>query len=90
MDIKELLKEIASQKNVILVFQNIQKLDIAKMILNDMGVKNIGFIKEDQTINEEMFTDFLNKGQFTENEFLFVCKYLSHLDKGYGTLDLNN
>lgn len=90
MDIKELLKEIASQKNVILVFQNIQKLDIAKMILNDMGVKNIGFIKEDQTINEEMFTDFLNKGQFTENEFLFVCKYLSHLDKWYGTLDLNN
>ena len=90
MDIKELLKEIASQKNVILVFQNIQKLDIAKMILNDMWVKNIGFIKEDQTINEEMFTDFLNKGQFTENEFLFVCKYLSHLDKWYGTLDLNN
>lgn len=90
MDIKELLKEIASQKNVILVFQNIQKLDIAKIILNDMGVKNIGFIKEDQTINEEMFTDFLNKGQFTENEFLFICKYLSHLDKGYGTLDLNN
>ncbi|MCX6822676.1 MAG: 3'-5' exonuclease [candidate division SR1 bacterium] len=90
MDIKVLLKEIASQKNVILVFQNIQKLDIAKMILAEMGVKNIGFIKEDQTINEEMFADFLNKGQFTETEFLFVCKYLSHLDKGYGTLDLNN
>ncbi|MEI7563515.1 MAG: hypothetical protein WCJ39_07995 [bacterium] len=41
MDIKQLLKEIASQKNVILVFQNIQKLDIAKMILAEMGVKNI-------------------------------------------------
>ena len=90
MGIKELLKEIASQKNVILVFQNIQKLDIAKMILAEIGVKNIWFIKEDQTINEEMFTDFLNKGQFTETEFLFICKYLSHLDKGYGTLDLNN
>ncbi len=88
--IKETLTSIASQKNVILAFQNIQKLDIAKMVLNDIGIKNIWFIKEDQSINEEMFTNFLNKGRFTEDECLFVCKYLSHLDKGYGTLDLNN
>ena len=62
-----------------MVFQNIQKLDIAKKILNDMGIKNIGFIKEEQTINESMFKDFLNKAHFNEDEFLFIAKYLSQL-----------
>ena len=34
--IKKILTDIATNKNVIVVFQNIQKLDIAKSILNDM------------------------------------------------------
>jgi len=87
--IKAILKHLASNKECILVFQNIQKLDIAKKILNDMGIKNIGFIKEEQTINESMFKDFLNKAHFNEDEFLFIAKYLSQLQKGYGMLDLN-
>ena len=90
IDIKDFIKQLAGNKNCILAFQNIQKLDIAKKILNDAGIKNIGFVKEDQTISEEIFKSFLNKGTFTEEEFLFICKYLSHLQKGYGTLDLNN
>ena len=87
--IKAILSHLASNKECILVFQNIQKLDIAKKILNDIGIKNIGFIKEEQTINETMFRDFLNKGHFNEDEFLFIAKYLSQLQKGYGMLDLN-
>ena len=59
--IKEFLKSLAENKNIILAFQNIQKLDIAKAVLNDMGIKNIGFTKEDQTINQETFEKFLNK-----------------------------
>lgn len=59
--IKELLKALAVNKNIILAFQNIQKLDIAKAVLNEIGIKNIGFTKEEQTINQELFEKFLNK-----------------------------
>ena len=61
ISIKDLLTALAENKNIILAFQNIQKLDIAKSVLNDMGIKNIGFTKEDQTINQETFQRFLNK-----------------------------
>lgn len=88
--IKELLNGLAQNKNVILAFQNIQKLDIAKTVLNDMGIKNIGFLKEDQTINQEQFEKFLNKGVFIQEEMFFVIKYLSHLKKGLGVLHFNS
>jgi hypothetical protein len=80
-NIKQLLSALAENKNVILAFQNIQKLDIAKTVLNDMGVKNIGFTKEEQTINQEAFQKFLNKGIFIQEEMFFVIKYISHLKK---------
>ncbi len=79
--IKELLTALAANKNIILTFQNIQKLDIAKTVLNDLGIKNIGFTKEEQTINQETFQKFLNKGTFSQEECMFVIKYLSHLKK---------
>ncbi len=59
--IKELLTNLAANKNIIIAFQNIQKLDIAKTILNELGIKNIGFTKEDQTINPEAFQRWINK-----------------------------
>ncbi|HMS90910.1 MAG TPA: 3'-5' exonuclease [Candidatus Absconditabacterales bacterium] len=90
ISIKDLLTALAENKNIILAFQNIQKLDIAKAILNDMGIKNIGFTKEDQTINQEAFQRFLNKGIFSQEECFFIIKYLSHLKKGLGILNLNN
>lgn len=89
ISIKQLLTTLAANKNVILAFQNIQKLDIAKAVLNDMGVRNIGFTKEEQTINQELFEKFLNKGNFIQEECLFIIKYLSHLKKGLGVLNLN-
>ncbi len=90
ISIKDLLTALAENKNIILAFQNIQKLDIAKAILNDMGIKNIGFTKEDQTINQEAFQRFLNKGIFSQEECFFIIKYLSHLKKWLGILNLNN
>jgi len=89
-DIRSVIQALVANKNVILTFSNIQKLDIAKSILNDMGIKNLGFIKEEQTINYEKFSEFLNKWTFDEEEILFVLKYVSHLFQGYGILDLNN
>jgi hypothetical protein len=88
--IKDFLLGLLSQKHLILCFSNLQKLEIAKEILHQLGMKNIGFIKEDQTINPKRFEQFLNKKVFSHEEVLFVIKYLSHLYRGYGTLDLNN
>jgi len=88
--IKNLLTSLAENKNIILAFQNIQKLDIVKLVLNDMGIKNIGFTKEDQTINQETFQNFLNKWIFSPEECLFVIKYLSHLKRWLGVLQLNS
>lgn len=90
IDIKQLLSALAENKNLILAFQNIQKLDIAKTVLNDMGVKNIGFTKEEQTINQKSFQKFLNKWSFIQEEMFFVIKYLSHLKKWLGLLNLNS
>lgn len=90
VDIKNFLHGLMSQKNVILSFSNLQKLEIAKEILHQLWMKNLWFIREDQTINEQRFQEFLNKKVFSHEEVLFVIKYLSHLYSGYGTLDLNN
>lgn len=88
--IKDFLTGLAANKNIILAFQNIQKLDIAKAVLNEIGIKNIGFTKEDQMINQETFQKFLNKGIFNQDECFFIIKYLSHLKRGLGVLQLNN
>ena len=88
--IKDMLTALAANKNVILAFQNIQKLDIAKAVLNDIGIKNIGFTKEDQMINQDTFQKFVNKGSFSDEECMFVIKYVSHLKRWLGVLQLNS
>lgn len=87
---KELLLSLLSNKKTILVFSTKPKLDIAKNILNEMGIKNIGFAREEQTISQELFTRFLNKHSFNQQELYFIIKYCSHLYLGYGILDLNS
>lgn len=79
--IKDILTALAANKNVIFAFQNIQKLDIAKAVLNDIGIKNIGFTKEDQMINQDTFQKFVNKGTFSDEECMFIIKYVSHLKR---------
>lgn len=88
--IKELLTTLATNKNIILAFNNIQKLDIAKGILHNLGIKNIGFTKEEQSIHAETFEKFLNKKEYIQEECFFIIKYLSHLKKGLGVLHLNS
>lgn len=88
--LKKLITRLAPNKNIVLTFANKQKLDIVKNILNDLWIKNIWFAKEEQTINSAIFKSFLNKKTFTEKEVNFILKYLSHVEKWYGVLDLNN
>lgn len=88
-NLKTFLERVAPNKNIILAFSNLQKLNIAKSMLNAMGIKNLGFLKDDQMIDYQKFESFLNKTTFTNEEILFICKYYSHLEQGLGLLDLN-
>ncbi len=86
---KEFLLSLVSRKKSLLVFSSKPKLDIAKNLLIENGIKNIGFAKEEQAISEELFSQFLNKPSFNQSELYFLLKYCSHLYQGYGILDLN-
>jgi hypothetical protein len=79
LDFKALLTSLLFNKKIILVFSTKPKLDIAKNILFEMGVKNIGFAREEQTISTEKFQQFLNKASFNSFELYFILKYCSHL-----------
>ncbi len=86
----ELLKKLATSKQqIILAFSHKQKLDIAKRYLQSIGVKNVGFIRWDQTFNANVFDKFLNKKVFSEDEIWFIIKYVSHVYAWMGFLDLN-
>lgn len=88
-NLKGFLERCIGNKNIILAFSNNQKLDIAKNLLNDMWIKNIWFLKDDQVIDYDKFTHFLQKKSYTDGEVNFILKYYSHLDQWYGMLDLN-
>lgn len=89
LNLKSFLERIIPNKKIILAFSNLQKLNIAKSMLNSMGIKNLGFLKDDQMIDYQKFENFLNKSTYTNEEVMFICKYYSHLEQGLGLLDLN-
>jgi len=86
---KETLRRLLWSKQVIFAFSHKQKLDMAKKTLQELWVKNIGFARWEQIINSKVFFLFLNKWNFSENEVYFVLKYVSHVYKKNGFLDLN-
>ena len=87
---KSFLQSLLANKKILLVFSSKPKLDIAKNILNDMGIKNIWFAREEQTISPKLFQTFLNKSYFCDFEILFLIKYCVHLFYWYWVLDLNS
>ncbi len=90
ISLKSLLSSLSSNKKVIFAFSNKSKLDIAKNMLSDLWVKNLWFVKEEQTLNSERLQEFANKWSFTENEFYFLIKYFSHANQWLWVLDLNS
>lgn len=90
INLKTFLERIIPNKNIILAFSNLQKLNIAKAMLNNMWIKNLWFLKDDQMMDYQKFENFLNKKSFTNEEISFICKYYSHLEQGLGLLDLNS
>jgi len=90
VDINTIIATIVwSNKDVILSFASVAKLNIVKNILNDMWMKNIGFVRGNLIINKARFKTFLNKENFSDNELLFIFKYMSHLRHKMSILDLN-
>ena len=89
LNLKALLSSLATNKQIVFAFSSKSKLDIAKNILADLGIKNIGFVKEEQMLNHEKLSAFMNKGVFSENEVFFLLKYFSHAEQGLGILELN-
>jgi len=89
-EFKNLLKKLTTSKNIILAFSSRQKLDIAKHYFQEIGLKNLGFAREEQTINNIVLQSFLQKKTFNEKEIIFLLKYYSHIEKNIWFLDLNN
>lgn len=90
LEFKKLLSTLATNRKTIFAFSNRSKLDIAKNMLNELWIKNLGFVKEEQTLNGGALQAFVNKGHFEESELFFLLKYFSHLGQGLGVLDLNS
>lgn len=82
-------KLVSWNKKLILSFSSIPKLNIVKNMLYDLGIRNIGFARGQQIFDKTKFKSFLNKETFSDNEFMFLCKYLSHHQSKLSLLDLN-
>lgn len=90
VELRQLIKWlVSSNKDLILSFSSVSKLNIVKNLLNDLWLKNIWFARWYNTIDQMKFSRFLNKNNFSDNEFLFIVKYLSHLLNDWSVLDLN-
>ena len=90
VDLSQLVMSLVSwNKDIIMSFASVAKLNIVKNILNDAWIKNIGFAKWYTTIDQTKFSRFLNKDTFSDNEFLFMIKYFSILMNEWSVLELN-
>ena len=90
VDLSQLVMSLVSgNKDIIMSFASVAKLNIVKNILNDAWIKNIGFAKWYATINQTKFSRFLNKDTFSDNEFLFIVKYFSILMNDWSVIELN-
>jgi len=90
VDLSQLVMSLVSgNKDIIMSFSSVAKLNIVKNILNDAGIKNIGFAKWYTTIDQTKFSRFLNKDTFSDNEFLFIIKYFSILMNEWSVIELN-
>lgn len=87
---KKILTDIASNKHIILSFANRQKLDITKHHLQNIGIKNLWFAREEQILNYIVLKSFIQKPTHTYEEINFLLKYFSHIQKKLWFLDLNN
>lgn len=87
LSFKEFLNTVVDKK-VVLSFSHGTKLDITKNVLHTLGYQQISYLKQEQYIDQNHFTQWLNKPECTQDDFLFCCKYLSQLEKGMWVIDI--
>lgn len=87
LSFKEFLNTVADKK-VVLSFSHWTKLDIAKNALHSIWYQQISYLKQEQYIDQNYFTQWLNKPECSQDDFLFCCKYLSQLEKGMWVIDI--
>ncbi len=90
MKLKEVLFNIVSswQKSLI-VFSSNWKLKIAKNILSEIWVKDIGYLSDSFIFDWDKVALFLQKSNFEEYEINFLIKYFNQYDKWHSFLDLS-
>ncbi len=90
VDINHLIQSLVSgNKNIIMSFSSIAKLNIVKNMLNSLGMKNIWFVRWQLLIDKNNFKRFLNKQNYWDNELMFIFKYMSHVKNDISILDIN-
>ena len=90
VDINHLVQSLVSgNKNIIMSFSSIAKLNIVKNMLNSLGMKNIWFVRWQLILDKIRFKRFLNKKSYWDNELMFVFKYMSHVKNDISVLDVN-
>lgn len=78
VNLKTLIEELPHP--CIIAVSHGSKIDIIKRICHD---EQFDFLKEEQILDQEKISQWLQKEQYTEDEFLFVLFYLSHHRDGY-------
>lgn len=90
IDIKTLLSQLAENKKIIFAFGSIAKLNIAKNILNSIGLKSLWFVRNQQSIDYTMFDLLLNQEELSDGELFFILKYISCVEKDMSMIELNS
>ena len=81
VDLETLIKELPHP--CIIAVSHGSKIDIIKRACNN---EQFDYLKEEQILDQEKLSQWLQKDTYTEDEFLFVCFYLAHHRDGYRIL----
>lgn len=91
INIKKVISQIISNNSkVILAFSSRAKLNIAKNIIQELWIYNIGYFSEKTVFNQDNIKAFLDKDLYTEFEINFFLKYFDQFDNKNTLLDINN
>jgi hypothetical protein len=80
-NLQEIIKELPHP--CIIAVSHGSKIDIIKKFCPN---EQFDYLKEEQILDQEKLSLFLNKASYTEEELLFVILYLSHHRDGYRIL----
>ncbi len=84
-----LLSLLVSNEPCILAFHTRQKVEFVKALLDKQGYNDVGFAKQEQYIDHELFSQLVHCKDLSDSEISFVLLYLSHHHQWLRVLDLH-